>query len=77
MRAIILAAGLGRRFGAATAELPKCLLEVGGQTLIQRSLDNLAACGIEETIIVTGHQAERILSGNVAELYQIDLTKLQ
>jgi len=60
MRAIILAAGLGRRLGAATVERPKCLLDVGGQTLIQRSLDNLAVCGIEETIIVTGHQAEQL-----------------
>ena len=38
MRYLILAAGMGRRLGAAGAGLPKCLIEVNGETLIARLL---------------------------------------
>ncbi len=57
MKAIILAAGLGRRLGVG---MPKCLLEFGGRTLLQRHLDNLARHAIEEIVIGVGHGAEQI-----------------
>lgn len=57
MKAIILAAGLGRRLGAET---PKCLLEFAGRTLLQRHLDILARCAVDEIVIGVGHGAERI-----------------
>ena len=57
MKAIILAAGLGRRLGAST---PKCLLEFGGQTLLQRHLDVLASRAIDEVVIGVGHGAEQV-----------------
>jgi choline kinase len=57
MKAIILAAGLGRRLGAST---PKCLLEFGGRTLLQRHLDVLVSRAIDEVVIGVGHGAEQV-----------------
>ncbi len=53
-RAIILSAGQGSRLGHLTSERPKCLIEFGGRTLLDRQLDTLGACGVEEAIVVTG-----------------------
>ena len=58
--AIILAAGRGRRLGSLTADRPKCLLEVGGATLIEHQLQALRAEGIEKVVAVVGYQAEAI-----------------
>ena len=60
MQAIILAAGRGIRLGDLTAEVPKCLLDVGGRPLIGYSLDRLAENGVTDTAIVTGHYDHRI-----------------
>lgn len=57
MKAVILAAGVGRRLGV---DKPKCLLEVGGKTLLQRHLEILHGCGIDEVIMGVGHQAAEI-----------------
>jgi choline kinase len=59
-RAIILAAGNGTRMGRLTADRPKAMLEVSGQTLIERSLDALALYGIADVTIVVGYQQERL-----------------
>jgi len=60
MRAIILAAGVGRRLGASVLEQPKCLLDLGGVTLLDRMLSALSAVGAERVTIVVGHLAEQI-----------------
>ena len=56
--AIILAAGLGSRLGAKTEHAPKGFLEIDGQSLIVRSLNNLIDSGIERIIIGTGYMSE-------------------
>ncbi len=56
-QAVILAAGLGTRLGGLTEACPKCLLDVGGRPLIAHSLDNLAAAGFDEALVVTGFRA--------------------
>lgn len=68
-RAIILAAGRGSRLGALTAEGPKCLLEVGGQALLQWQLRALRGAGIEEIAIVTGYRRERLASFGLTEFH--------
>ncbi|GIT07343.1 MAG: hypothetical protein CM1200mP30_09730 [Pseudomonadota bacterium] len=54
--AVILAAGMGIRLRDVTGLLPKGLLEIGGQSLIYRSLKNLKKGGIDRAVIVTGFQ---------------------
>lgn len=60
MQAIILAAGIGKRLGAAAAQQPKCLLEFAGMSLLDYHLAALAACGIERAHVVAGFKAELI-----------------
>lgn len=59
MRAIILAAGMGTRLRPLTLTTPKSLIEVGGQTLIERQILFLNEIGISEIIIVTGYLSEK------------------
>ena len=55
-RAIVLAAGVGKRFGERTRALPKCLLPLGkGETLLSRYLDAFRRTGVREVVIVVGH----------------------
>lgn|GEM_PF-2973335 len=56
MRAIILAAGQGKRLRPLTGKKPKCLLEIdNGTTIIERQLNILKSLGISEFIIVVGY----------------------
>jgi choline kinase len=58
--AIILAAGRATRMGAAAAHKPKCLLRVGGVTLLDHSVTKLRAAGFRRIVVVVGHFAEQI-----------------
>lgn len=61
MKAIVLAAGPGRRLGPLTHDLPKTLLPLGdGGTILDLVLANLAFASVEEVVIVTGFAAERV-----------------
>lgn len=60
MRAIILAAGRGCRLGLVGEELPKVLLQFGGRSLLQRHIEILDYCGIDEIALVVGYRAESV-----------------
>jgi len=62
MKTIILAGGEGRRLYPLTADKPKALLDVGGRTILERSLESFRSAGIghEEIIILSGHAAGRL-----------------
>ncbi|MBI4402249.1 MAG: phosphocholine cytidylyltransferase family protein [Nitrospirae bacterium] len=60
MKAIILAAGVGKRLWPVTQHRPKCLIEFGGRTLLVRYLDALAGVGIKQAVIVVGHKQDMI-----------------
>jgi choline kinase len=65
MKAIILSAGQGKRLMPLTADRPKCILPIMGQTLIEWQIDELAKCGIGQVTVVVGYRAgkvEKILS---------------
>lgn len=62
MIAVILAAGMARRLRPLTDHCPKCLLEVGGRTLLGRTVDAIHAAGISRIVIVTGYRADMIRS---------------
>jgi len=60
MKAIILAAGMGKRLGKYTEELPKGMLQFGGKSLIERQLGVLRAAGISDISIVRGYMPGKI-----------------
>ena len=59
MKAVILAAGKGTRLDGAAVK-PKCLVEIGGQTLLQRQIESLRNAGIDRIVIVVGFGADSI-----------------
>lgn len=59
MQAIILAAGIGKRLGNLTEGLPKCFLNIGGKTIIDRQLEALKGMDV---IVVVGYKADLIKS---------------
>jgi len=60
MKALILAAGRGRRLWPFTAEHPKCLLQVGTISLLERQVSHLRQIGIEQFVVVCGFGVERV-----------------
>jgi NDP-sugar pyrophosphorylase family protein len=59
MKAVILAAGKGKRMGTLTEEKPKPLLLVGGKTFLERIISTLPP-EIDEVIVVVGYKGEQI-----------------
>ena len=55
-RALILAAGRGNRLQPLTADIPKCLVEIGGESLLERALRALASQDVVEAVIVVGYK---------------------
>jgi choline kinase len=60
MKAIIVAAGRGRRLGSETEEIPKCMVKVAGRAILHRQLDALAAAGIDDVVVVRGYRGDKI-----------------
>jgi choline kinase len=60
MKAIILAAGVGKRFKEVTDQRPKCLIEIQGLTLLERTLHALGAAGVDEAVVVIGYRGDMI-----------------
>ena len=61
MQAMIFAAGLGTRLKPLTDSIPKALVEVGGETLLQRTIERLKACGVKSMVINVHHFAQAIV----------------
>jgi len=60
MKAVILSAGQGRRLLPYTANLPKCLVPIGGRPLLEWQLLSLAGSGITEVVIVSGFLSQAV-----------------
>ena len=83
MKAVLLAAGRGERLGKLTERTPKCLLEVGGITMLEHWLRRFAAAGVEQVFVNTHHlhdQVAEALAGpdvpeglSVCESYELEL----
>ncbi len=58
--AILLAAGLGVRLRELSRGLPKALVQVGGQTILARSLRALGQAGIRGLTVVVGYEGARV-----------------
>ena len=62
MQAVILAAGMGRRLKELTSNATKCMVEVNGETMIEKSLRNLDNLGILKKIIfVVGYEGDKLI----------------
>ena len=59
-KALIIAAGLGSRLKKHTENLPKCMLDFGGKTLLQRQIDSYKKNGIKNISLVRGYKKEKI-----------------
>jgi choline kinase len=57
-RAILIAAGRGRRLGPHTEEIPKCMVDVGGQPILGRVWTALARAGIDELVVIRGYRGD-------------------
>ena len=58
MKAIILAAGLGRRMRPLTNHTHKTLLPIAGTTILHRLLGSLRDCDVRDVCIVTGYRRQ-------------------
>jgi D-glycero-D-manno-heptose 1,7-bisphosphate phosphatase len=58
----VLVGGLGSRLGALTARVPKPLLPVGGRPFLAWLLRELSRFGVNETLLLAGHLADRVAS---------------
>jgi len=57
-QAVIVAGGLGSRFGNRTKEMPKGFIEIDGVPMVERSVQKLIAAGIEEIILVVSDRSK-------------------
>jgi L-glutamine-phosphate cytidylyltransferase len=62
-KAIIVAAGRGRRLGPSTEDIPKCMVEVGGRPILHWQLEALAAASVRDVVMVRGYRGDRIDPG--------------
>lgn len=59
-KAILLAAGAGRRLGSFSDAHPKPLLKINGTPILGNCLSRLKEAGVEDVVIVVGHFADQI-----------------
>jgi len=60
MKAIIIAAGKGTRIERLNSDLPKCMLEVGAKTILERQVHALNSNGITDISVIKGYRKEKI-----------------
>ena len=60
MRALVIAAGMGKRMGKLTESKPKCLLKFGSKSLLQWTIEGLEHAGCKDIWVITGYKGEEI-----------------
>jgi len=73
MKAIIFAAGVGRRLQGITQGRPKCLVEIGGRTLLSRHMEYLGRLGVRQVVLVVGYAQEHIRQAMTAVPFAQDI----
>jgi len=64
--AMVLAAGLGTRMRPISDTMPKPLVEIAGQTLLDHAIDRLALVGVELVVVNVHYKAEMVIARLVA-----------
>src|SRR3546814_16794585 len=59
-KAIILSAGQGSRLLPLTSDMPKCMIDFNGRTLIEWQIEALKANGVRHIFVVTGYRTQRV-----------------
>lgn len=62
MQALMLAAGMGKRLQKYTQNGTKCMIKVGGKTLLEHACDALKYAGIHKMILVVGYYGEELVN---------------
>jgi phosphoenolpyruvate phosphomutase len=65
VRAVIIAAGSGKSLLPLTEHRPKCMLDIKGRTLLDRQIETLRACGIQEIAVVRGYRKDTVQAAGV------------
>jgi NDP-sugar pyrophosphorylase family protein len=60
MKAMIFAAGMGKRLGSITKNLPKALVDINGKTVLQRAVEKCCFYGFDEIIINVHYFADMV-----------------
>ncbi len=76
MKAVMLAAGVGRRLHVLTQHRPKCLIEIGGRSLLYRCFDALRQYGVARVCLVVGYKQELIREAVAAYPFPLEVTCL-
>lgn len=65
MKAIILAAGEGKRLRPLTNDVPKCMISLFGKSLLERQIETFSNCTIYDITVVTGYRSDKINIPNI------------
>ena len=76
-KAMILAAGFGKRMLPLTTSLPKPLIKIGPRNLLERSLELLIKMGIDEIVINTHHLSKKIVNFLTSKNYKISISVIE
>lgn len=71
MKAIILAAGRGRRMGGLTESKPKCLVEFRQKPLFDWQIEGLRKAGIKDIAVVTGYRRNLLQRPGLREFHNL------
>jgi len=73
MKAMILNSGVARRLNPLTDNLPKCLLEVNGKSILERQIELLLSVGVKKYIITTGPLQDKIIDHVKEKFPELDV----
>ena len=73
MQALMLAAGMGKRLGAYTNNQTKCMVKVGGKTLLEHAADALRQAGVKKFVIVVGYAGDKLIEFAKEKLSDFEL----
>ena len=68
MKAIILAAGKGKRMGVETISKPKCMIEYNGKYLIDHTISKMVSVGIKDIIVINGYK-KKVIEKHLSNTY--------
>ena len=75
MKAIIIAAGSGKRISKNFGSIPKSLIPVNGKSIISKQISTFHSFGIEEIIVITGPFNEKFTLSNVQYVHDENYSK--